>query len=77
MSDLSALIARAIMMKRGNKEFDLSYYGKDPVWSASIGNDCEYVHIMENRPEFQAGSDIGPEDAVVKLIKLMEEHYAA
>lgn len=75
MSDLRVLIERAITMKRGNKEFDLTYYGNDPIWCASIGNDCPVVHIMENKPEFQAGSDIGPEDAVAKLIKLMEEHY--
>jgi hypothetical protein len=77
VTDLSALIARAVELKRGNREFALFWYGTDGYqydggqWSAQIGNTSQFVSIGESEPEFD-GAGATAEEAVIALIEVLE-----
>lgn len=73
-ADLESLIARAIELKRGDKEFALFFaQGK---WEALIGNTCKAVYLGESDPEFDAEGKT-PRESVIALISVIEASYAS
>lgn len=70
-ASLESLIAKAVGLKTGDKEFLLARYSEEDEWIAGVGNPSQWVALGESEPEVEAKGG-SPREAVLALIEKLE-----